>query len=132
MIGDTGHGYTNKVRTSCSEEERRKVWDPIVNLRSRAGVEKGSEGHGRDNTRAGADWSLKCRKEQAMDTWGKSLYSLEAFHVRTRELETAESQHCVLYHESVKLFLLLATLIVQMAEEFCLLDCNCGSSCNKP
>lgn len=53
MIRGIGHGYTNKVRTGCSEEERKKVWDPTGNLGSRAGAEKGREGQGRDSTRAG-------------------------------------------------------------------------------
>lgn len=44
MIRGIGHGYTNKVRTGCSEEERKKVWDAAVNLRSRAGAEKGRKG----------------------------------------------------------------------------------------
>lgn len=35
--------WTNQVRTNCSEEERKKVWDPAVKLRNRAGAEKGRE-----------------------------------------------------------------------------------------
>lgn len=53
MIRVIGHRYTNKVSTGCSEEERKKVWDPTVNLGSRAGAEKGREGQERDSTRAG-------------------------------------------------------------------------------
>lgn len=53
----------------------------------------------------------------------KSLYFLEAFQGRSRELES-----CMLCHEPVKLLQLLAAMLVQMAERFCLRDCNCGSS----
>lgn len=46
-IRGIGHGYTNKVRTGCLEEERKKVWNAAVDLRSRAGAEKGREGQKR-------------------------------------------------------------------------------------